>query len=114
MIFLSDIQGTITAIVPDQIYQGSSNAKELILIAPFPENSVVSVAIRLPNGQLIPPFLAESYKMAALPSFSPNLFDKLGNTYNAWRLQLDAPITAYGGDLTCDISRRKQSYRINL
>ena len=100
MIFLSDIQGTITAIVPDKIYQGSSNAKELILIAPFPRTSAVSVAIRLPNGQLLTPFMADSYKMSQLPDFSPALFDKDGNAYNAWRMQLDAPVTQYGGNVS--------------
>lgn len=100
MIFLSDIQGTITAIVPDKIYQGSSNAKELILIAPFPSTSAVSAAIRLPNGQLLPPIIANSYMLSPLPAFSPAIFDRDGRNYHAWRMQLDAPLTAYSGDIS--------------
>lgn len=108
MIFLSDIQGTIKAIVPDKIYQGSANAKEFVLLAPFPETSAVSVSITLPNGQLIVPKILipttpeetfqTSYKLSLLPNFS---FKADGvSLYNAWRMELKAPITQYSGELS--------------
>ncbi len=108
MIFLSDIQGTIKAIVPEQIYQGSSNAKEIVLIAPFPETSAVAASIRLPNGQLLVPKILipktpevpfeTSYKLSPLPNFS---FEEDGvSLYNAWRMELNADITQYSGELS--------------
>lgn len=102
MIFLSDIEGTITAIVPSPIYQGSSNAKELVLIAPFPSTSAVSVSIRLPNGQRLVPQIANpnEFVMSFLSGFEGKLRAPDGRILHAWRLQLDAPVTQYSGNLS--------------
>lgn len=106
MLFIANVQGTITAVVPEPIYRGSSNANELVLIAPFPADAVVYATFRLPNGQYLKPYLGtdltedEEKALSLLPEFSPKLFDSDGNAYNAWRIVLDAPITQLSGDLS--------------
>ncbi len=109
MIFLSDIKGTITAVVPSPIYQGSSDADEFVLIAPFPRQSVVCVAITLPNGQIIAPRIStnpdtpfgdHAFALELLESFSDKLYNAENIGYNAWRIKVNAPLTQYGGNLS--------------
>ena len=107
MIFLSNANGTITAAVPTPLYQGSSQANEVVLIGPFSSSSVVSVVFRLPNGQILKPRLAEGgvsvdseFKMTELTDFANRLYDNEGTGYRAWRLELDAAVTAIPGPLT--------------
>lgn len=99
MIFLANAEGTITAVVPSPIYEGSSNANEFILIAPFPSSSVVSVSIKLPNGVKLEPYLSGGYKMQNLEDFSGKIQDASGHRYNAWSLLVDYNITEVKGDL---------------
>lgn len=106
MLFLSNIEGTITAVVPSPLYQNSQNANEIVLIAPFPDTAMISVAFILPNGQYVRPYLTENddaeeyHLMALLPEFSPALYDGKGNGYNAWRMVMDYALTQQSGDLT--------------
>ena len=104
MIFLSNADGTITAAVPQAIYQGSSQANEVVLIGPFSTASVVSVSFKLPNGQILKPRLTENvdgdFNMTELPNFAGKFFDANGTGYRAWRLELDAAITAIPGAVT--------------
>lgn len=113
MIFLSNIQGTITAVDPSPIYQGSSDANEIILIAPFPSNSTVSVAFTLPNGVIINPFLAESYNMAFMNGFSDKFYDAEKNRYNAWKLLIDYDLTQISGNLTVQFTVAKGYHTVN-
>ena len=113
MIFLSNIQGTITAIDQSPIYQGSSDANEVILIAPFPSSSTISVAFTLPNGVIINPFLAESYNMALMSGFSDKFYDAAKNRYNAWKLLLDYDLTQISGDLTVQFTVAKGYHTVN-
>jgi hypothetical protein len=106
MIFLSNAQGTITAIVPTPLYQGSNNVNELILIAPFPASNVVTYALTLPNGQHVTPALSELADpesinaLTLLPDFSGKITNAEGAGYNAWRAVLNYPLTAISGDIT--------------
>lgn len=104
MIFLSNADGTITATVAQPLYQGSSQANEVVLIGPFPASSIISVAFRLPNGQILKPRLTENvdgeFNMTELPDFAGKFFDANGTECRAWRLELDATITAIPGVVT--------------
>lgn len=100
MIFLSNNQGTITAVDPSPLYQGASEANEIILIAPFPVTSSVSLSIKLPNGVLLEPLLAEGYHMQLIEGFTDKFYDANGYRYNAWRMTVDYNITGISGDLT--------------
>lgn len=91
MIFLCNSKGTITSGVPDNVYQGSNFANEIILVAPFPAGNQVTAAFILPNGtytteQLMTYFdLGESYE------------DEDGLILNAWRVLIGSDITSYSG-----------------
>ncbi len=108
MIFVSDIEGTIRAIAPSSIYQGSTGVNDVILLAPFDACCVVSPSFCLPNGQLITPGLSDNvsqedgdgYVMKLLDDFAGIFTDKSGTYYNAWRLVLDYPLTQMSGDLS--------------
>ena len=50
MIFFVANDGTVINSVPSPVYQGSANANNIYLIAPFAENLQATVAFKLPNG----------------------------------------------------------------
>lgn len=103
MIFISDSQGTITAVLPTPLNQGSNNVNTAVLVAPFPESNVISVAFTLPNGQYISPRMGENegaYSMTNVPGFSGKFYDDNGAGYNAWSIELDYPLLTFSGDLT--------------
>lgn len=103
MIFISDSQGTITAVLPSPLNQGANNVNTVVLIAPFPASNIVSVAFTLPNGQLISPRISENgggYSMTNLPAFSNKFSDDDGKAYNAWSMELEYPLLTFSGDIT--------------
>ena len=91
MIFFCNSKGTITSGVPDNVYQGSNFANEIILVAPFPAGNQVTASFILPNGtytteQLMASFdLGESYE------------DENGLVLNAWRVLIGSDLTSYSG-----------------
>lgn len=107
MIFLSNAAGEITAAIPETINQGSIGVNKIVLIAPFPANSVVSATFTLPNGIKIYPRYVDGvreenypYLMGVVEKFGDEGLVIDGVTVNAWQLTLDKAITQIAGKVT--------------
>lgn len=109
MLFYSDSQGVIQAAIPSPVNQGSIGVNEVILIAPFPSQTVVSATFTLPNGvKLYPQYVGKDeleasdypYIMAVVEAFTGKLPVIDGVSLNVWRLTLDKAITQVAGNVT--------------
>ncbi len=60
MIFFADKNGDVVKVMPGSAHQGSANADEICLFAPFPKNIRVTAAFRLPDGSVTEPALMQS------------------------------------------------------
>lgn len=98
MIFFFDSDGNLFRSVPENVYQGSNAHNKLYVIAPFSQNSVVTVAFRLPNGKQTVPSLC------ALTPATGGLADYIDansqNSLYAWALDVPAWATDYAGNVT--------------
>lgn len=93
MIYFFNSAGTTIAVKSEPIYQGSANANSLVVVAPFSNTAVVSVAYTLPNGLgVVGGVLTKLDYLGDTP-----LIDASGNKYNAWQIDLKAPVTQYAG-----------------
>lgn len=96
MFFIYNSQGNVVTAVYSDIYQGSNNANEIVLLAPFNKavqiNAYISVPVLGPIG--VKP-------MSVLDTMPSVLQDKSGNTFNAWYLKLDESVTTYDGPVQC-------------
>lgn len=102
MIFISDSAGSITCSLPENVYQGSNRANEIVLLAPFPKTAIVTVGFRLPNGALTTPDIADAsdeYRAKVMNDLPTGIQDKDGNAYNVWAFTLNRPVTSLGGNL---------------
>lgn len=102
MIFISDSAGNITCSLPENVYQGSNRANEIVLLAPFPKTAIVTVGFRLPNGALTTPDIADAsdeYRAKVMNDLPTGIQDKDGNAYNVWAFTLNRPVTSLGGNL---------------
>ena len=106
MIFLSNSQGTIVASSPGTLHQGSINANEIILLAPFTSTATVQASFRLPGGLLTYPRLLEvgdtegaqeeyPYTLALGEAFAGTLPDG----FNLWKMTMDKALTERAGTL---------------
>ena len=60
MIFFADKNGDVVKVMPGSVHQGSANADEICLFAPFPKNIRVTAAFRLPDCSVTEPALMQS------------------------------------------------------
>lgn len=101
MIFICNSEGTIQAVSPSSINQGSVSLTELILLAPVPKQSVVQAMFKLPNGLIIRPQLLTQeeydYNLSPLEQINSALKEK-GLT--AWSIKINKAITQFYGTLT--------------
>lgn len=108
MIFFAANDGTIIKSLPSPVYQGSSNANTIYLVAPFASNMSVTVRFQLPNGVWTTPYLMQNglsknamTPQGALASPDGTIVDKdTGKTYAVWTYALPSEITAYYGTVT--------------
>ena len=99
MIYLCNKEGLIVASVPSAVNQGSIGVNEIVLIAPFPSTSVVSLAFTLPNGVLVHP-QAVPYADSAYPynmTLSQSFENLLEGGYNVWTSKLNKTLTQVAG-----------------
>lgn len=87
MVYLIDLSGTTKLIESEPIYQGSSLANRITLLAKMTSGNVITAAFRLPNGLSTTPHLMTSGKTITIG----------GEPYNSWSYTLDEPITEYAG-----------------
>lgn len=108
MIFFATGDGTIIKTLPSPVYQGSENASEIYLIAPFSPNLKVTVRFRLPNGIWTTPTLMDNgidgNQMTAqgtLASPDGAIVDKeTGKQYAVWTKPISGEVTQYYGTVT--------------
>lgn len=109
MIFFATGDGTIIKTLPTPVYQGSENASEIYLIAPFSPNLKVTVRFQLPNGVWTTPALMRNgmptkdamTAQGALASADGAIIDKeTCRTYAVWSYALPSDITSYYGTVT--------------
>lgn len=98
MIYFCDAAGTQVRCVPARVYQGSSEANEVVLCAPFAQSAQVRASFRLPNGEILPP-AAMAYEGNAAA------YDGEGTQLHCWRLALPAAVTQYYGEVTVQFYR---------
>lgn len=95
MIFFVGNDGTIIKSEPSPVYQGSANANDVYLIAPFAWNLAVTVAFQLPNGIVTKP-----QPMAAKGEIEGVINKATGSPYKGWSYELPSEITQYYGKVT--------------
>lgn len=95
MILFAGNDGSIIKSVPSNVYQGSANANNIYLIAPFAANLAVTVAFKLPNGVIIPPDA-----MSRTGEIEGIINEKTGKPYAGWQYALPNSITEYFGTVT--------------
>lgn len=108
MIFFATGDGTIIKTLPSPVYQGSQNASEIYLIAPFSPNMQVAVRYKLPNGVWTTPELMENgiksgnmTQQGALASPDGAIVDKeTGKKYAVWSKPIGGDVTRYYGTVT--------------
>ena len=93
MVIITDANGNIQSpTIPDNVYQGSNQANEIVFLAPLPQSNVVTITFKLPNGDKI-----EEQPMTPYTSV-PN-----SNNLSAWRFVLNDVVTQYYGQVTFQI-----------
>lgn len=95
MIFFVANDGTVIKSVPSPVYQGSANANNIYLIAPFAENMAATVAFRLSNG-----VWTERYDMVRLNQITGMVNEVTGKPYSGWSFTMPNTITEYYGTVT--------------
>lgn len=94
MIFFVANDGTIIKSFPSPIYQGSVNANNIYLIAPFASNLTATVAFRLPNG-----VITERNVMTPVNEISGVVDSKTGKSYSGWQFSMPNSYTKYFGNV---------------
>lgn len=92
MIFFIGNDGTIIKSFPSPVYQGSVNANNVYVIAPFAENLSVTVAFKLPNG-----ILTERFVMTPVNEIAGVTDEKTGKVYSGWQFAMPNTLTKYFG-----------------
>ena len=95
MIFFVGNDGTIIKGLPSPVYQGAANSNTVYLIAPFAENTAVTVAFKLPNGVVTAPAA-----MASQGALAGVTDAQTGKTYAGWTYDLPNSITSLYGTVT--------------
>ena len=93
MVIITDANGNIQSpTIPENVYQGSNFANEIVFLAPLPQSNVATITFRLPNGQLL-----EEQPMTP--------YTDVPSEYNlsAWRFVLNDEVTQYYGQVTFQI-----------
>lgn len=93
MVIITDANGNIqTPTIPENVYQGSNLANEIVFLAPLPQSNQVSIVFNLPNGMVTEQKYMTPY--TSVPS-----------EYNlsAWVFKLAQDITLYYGQVTFQI-----------
>ena len=99
MIVLSDAQGNIQNITPARVYQGSNDANDFNLIAPFANSNIITIGFLLPNT------------IDGMPTqFAPMEQPKtLNDELNTWTYKLPIAVTQYYGTVRYQFKVTNQS-----
>lgn len=97
MIFFFNSNGDLLKSVPDFVYQGTSEANKVYIIAPLSEKIMADVVFQLPNGDITAPFLLTN--KAFLPTDGENFPENV----SVWGTDLNALTTQYYGNLIMQV-----------
>lgn len=103
MQYFIDSKGTTINLITDPIYQGSTNANELVLVAPISPNNQVTCAFRLPNG------IETEERLMKLQGVPMNIEGKI---YYVWRSLLDGIVTEYAGQVQVQFTLYQGAFRV--
>ena len=106
MIYFCDAAGSALRCVPERVYQGSSEASFVTLVAPFSESAQMSVGFRLPNGEK-----SEKYYMS-YAGMLDGFQTKKGERLCSWRASLPASVTSHYGRVTAQFYQTGSSGEI--
>lgn len=97
MIIFLDEKGSVVSKEFENVNQGSNNANKIYVVAPFPENAVVSASFELPNG-----YVTQNYLMNVI---LPDVYNTAsGRPAKIWELSIqDVPLTEYYGIIKMQI-----------
>lgn len=99
MIVLSDAQGNIQNITPARVYQGSNDANDFNLIAPFANSNIITIGFLLPNTiDGVPTQFAQMEQPKTL-----------NDELNTWTYKLPVAITQYYGTVRYQFKVTNQS-----
>ena len=93
MVIITDGNGNIQSpTIPENVYQGSNLANEVVFLAPLPQTNSVTITFNLPNGLVTKQHLMTPY------SSVPSEYDLSG-----WVFRLTKDITAFSGRVNFQI-----------
>ncbi len=90
MVYIIDASGNVLRCIPERIYQGSTETSRLTLIAPYSENTQLSVAFLLTTGESTPRLYMQY--IGEIPELSAD-----GTQAYAWRADIPPFVTARYG-----------------
>lgn len=97
MIFFINNNGTIVKGFPSPVYQGSDNANNIYVVAPFARNLTATISFVLPDG-----IFTEPYSMAWMGEIT-GFSDDNGNKYYGWSFDIPNEITSKYGTVSAQI-----------
>lgn len=93
MVIITDANGNIQApTIPENVYQGSNLANEIVFLAPLPQSNQCSITFRLPNGTVTEQQFMTPYTDV------PSQYD-----LSAWVFKINKDITALYGQVSFQI-----------
>ena len=99
MIIFINSSGTVTNSVPEQVYQGASNANEIYVVAPFVQNMTATIAFRLKSSGIItqPQNLTYQGELSGVTGSD-------GGKLYGWSCSINSNVTAYYGTVLAQIT----------
>ena len=101
MVIITDAYGNIQSpTIPENVYQGSNLANEIVFLSPLPQNNQCAIIFRLPTGAVTSQYFMTKY--TSVPS-------QYG--LNGWMFRVPRAITAYYGQVTFQIKMFGSTYQ---
>lgn len=91
MVLFFNSNGDLIKTSPQAIYQGSSDAGQVYIVAPFSQKMVVSVAFKLPDGSYTQPYICANAGTVDIDGV---------DGLSVWYVSLDSTITQFYGNVT--------------
>lgn len=93
MVIITDAQGNIQSpTIPENVYQGSNFANEIVFLSPLPQNNQCAIKFRLANG------LVTTQRFMTPFTSVPSQYG-----LNAWVYRIPMEITQYAGQVTFQV-----------
>ena len=88
MVFIFDAKGNLCNSIPENVYEGSSEANTIVVVAPWTSGTQVYMSYQLPNSLYSEPVLLTEFDTSPLPE---------DLKANAWSIDIDDVITQSSG-----------------